>query len=290
MSINVMTRVWNRSRSTGAQLLLVLALADHCNDDGICWPGVNHLAQKTRMSERSVQRMIKKAENDGEVYVIRDNGRDRTNQYFVVVGLDPDQIIEVLTKRLHINRSEASQVALEISIKGDKVVTDIGTKKGDKPGKRVTIRARKGDRAMSPEPSINPHYEPSEEPSREGGASRTAMEPFWEAMSIKEIGLVPEISLFRKITGRFPGQPQYSLIWSTLCDHPEWDFKYLHPYWIEWAAVRAYNQSALGWLLEWADAGVIPPRGPKQNGNNRGTTPLERSLQALKEFGEENGE
>jgi hypothetical protein len=58
MSLMAMSLVWKYSRQKGTKLLLMLALADHCNDDLICWPGRKHLAEKIRMSERYTKDLI----------------------------------------------------------------------------------------------------------------------------------------------------------------------------------------------------------------------------------------
>ena len=97
MSIRVMTTVWDQSAQKGSALLLLLSLADHAADDGFCWPGVERLAQKIRMSERSVTRLLKNLEDDGELYVIRQNGQH--NWYVVRVGMTDQDVIGTLKKR-----------------------------------------------------------------------------------------------------------------------------------------------------------------------------------------------
>jgi hypothetical protein len=319
MSINIMNKIWTQSVAAGPELLLLLAIGDRCDDEGICWPGLNKLAEKTKTSTRTIMRCLQKIEATGELFIMRGQGH-QVNWYFVVLGLSADQIITMLISRLKLSPVEAAEVTRRLRPtepveapppknghrNGDKMspkppkyrdnLSPLETSNGDIPGtngdkstETVTNPFGIGDTAMSPDSSMDSSINPSEDSSvREEAAPNP--EPTWNELTIKEIGLVPEIALFRQVTGRFPGRPQYSLIWSTFREHPDWNFKYLQPFWLEWAAVRAYNQSALGWLLEWAKAGVIPPRGPKTNGNGRFATPLEKSLQALKEFGEENGD
>jgi len=97
MSIRVMTKVWDTSQQSGSALLLLLALADHAADDGFCWPGVERLAHKIRMSERSVTRLLKTLEEDGDLHVIRQNGQH--NWYVVRVGMSDQDVIETLKQR-----------------------------------------------------------------------------------------------------------------------------------------------------------------------------------------------
>lgn len=83
MSIAVMTRVWSHSQQKGSALLLLLAVADAANDDGYAFPGIAHLARKTRMSERNVMRLIQKCEESGELRVQRQ--ANKVNRYWVTV-------------------------------------------------------------------------------------------------------------------------------------------------------------------------------------------------------------
>lgn len=56
-----MTQVWQRLNCSGGELLLALALADIADDDGDrIYPSVATLADKTRQSERQVQRQLKR--------------------------------------------------------------------------------------------------------------------------------------------------------------------------------------------------------------------------------------
>lgn len=58
MSVRVMSAVWALDLPAGEKLLL-LALADCANDDGLCWPGMKNLSAKTGKGERSLQAAIK---------------------------------------------------------------------------------------------------------------------------------------------------------------------------------------------------------------------------------------
>ena len=45
MSVRYMSMVWEYSQHKGVQLLLLLAIADHCNDDGLAYPSIGRLAK-----------------------------------------------------------------------------------------------------------------------------------------------------------------------------------------------------------------------------------------------------
>lgn len=81
-----MSRVWDESAHTGTALLMLLAIADHANDDGLCWPSVATLAAKARVQERQAQNLIAQLEASGELVVRRGHGRRNTSIYAVSVG------------------------------------------------------------------------------------------------------------------------------------------------------------------------------------------------------------
>jgi hypothetical protein len=155
MSIRTMDRVWKSSRQSGGKLLLLLAIADFANDNGMAYPGIETLAEKTRQSRRTVQRQLAELEISQDLAIEPGTGRSNTNTYWVLAGLDPN------VKRKLI---EGAQKA-----KGDKMTLFIKNKKGDTSDvkgdicetkrvtsatKRVTSTTLKGDIAMTPEPSL----------------------------------------------------------------------------------------------------------------------------------------
>lgn len=59
MSILVMNEVWQKSKHSGSELLLLLALADHASDNGgDIYPSQKTMAAKTRMSDRQIRRIL----------------------------------------------------------------------------------------------------------------------------------------------------------------------------------------------------------------------------------------
>lgn len=92
MSVSVMSWAWGLDIPTGEKMVL-LALADRCNDDGQCWPGYASLAVKCSMSERNVMRMVARLEDYGLLSISQrknsDNGRQKTNVYTLHSGSKP---------------------------------------------------------------------------------------------------------------------------------------------------------------------------------------------------------
>ena len=89
MSIHLSNTVWKYSRQqkSGA-LVVLLAIADYANADGIAWPAVPTLARKVRMSKRNVQRWLSSLQRDGELKVLRNEGRRGVNIYKICLPLD----------------------------------------------------------------------------------------------------------------------------------------------------------------------------------------------------------
>ena len=86
MSIKVMSRVWAHSQKKSGELLVMLALADFADDDGLCWPSIPVLAQKARLTDRQVQYLLPKLVQSGELRIDRSNGgRNRRSRYIVTV-------------------------------------------------------------------------------------------------------------------------------------------------------------------------------------------------------------
>lgn len=84
MSVKVMSRVWDDKRITSqGDLVILLALADFCNDEGYCWPSIPTIARKTRASIRGVYYTLKKLQSQGLVRLVSGGGRHKTNQYFI---------------------------------------------------------------------------------------------------------------------------------------------------------------------------------------------------------------
>lgn len=89
MSVKVLSHVWNRSRAKSTNLLVMLTIADCCNDDGFTWYAVASLAKKARVSPRTLRYAIAALERLGELKVFArkadDSSRNLSNVYMVVL-------------------------------------------------------------------------------------------------------------------------------------------------------------------------------------------------------------
>ena len=64
MSVKIMSWAWSQKIEPTRKLIL-MALADHADDDGVCWPSMNKLADKCSVSRRTVLRNINALKEDG---------------------------------------------------------------------------------------------------------------------------------------------------------------------------------------------------------------------------------
>lgn len=84
MSIHISTQVWIGSQARGGELLVLLAIADHANEQRCAWPGIESLAKKTRQSIRHVQRCLKELVKRGELEIVEQAGPYGTNLYKIL--------------------------------------------------------------------------------------------------------------------------------------------------------------------------------------------------------------
>ncbi len=88
MSVRLMGVVWQTELPKNLKMLL-LALADHANDDGAgIYPGVARLADKTSDSERNVRRLLAELEDRGliEAVAYRAGGHGMATHWRIVIA------------------------------------------------------------------------------------------------------------------------------------------------------------------------------------------------------------
>ena len=65
MSLRALAWAWEQELTNPTQKLVLLAIADHANDDGLCWPSMSHVANRCLLSTRQVQRITGTLEQHG---------------------------------------------------------------------------------------------------------------------------------------------------------------------------------------------------------------------------------
>lgn len=102
MSVLVMAWVFaNVTDITPAQKLLLLAIADEANDQGVqAFPGMARLASKTNQSVGGVRGQIATLEEAGHLVVSRPErqGRGHHNRYGIPMGRDPEPVLRAVSE------------------------------------------------------------------------------------------------------------------------------------------------------------------------------------------------
>jgi len=157
MSVRIMSEVFERSKTQGNARLVLLSLADSCNDDASCWPSIRKIAEKANISEPITKKYLNALIQIG--VITRDeredfSGRQTSNLYTIIVEKIGDD--EITQNVIH-------QVTSPSRLKTFKGLTAVNVG-GDNCGEVVV-----GVTKVSL-PIMNHHKEPKIEPSRESSA------------------------------------------------------------------------------------------------------------------------
>lgn len=125
MSVTASTYVWEHSKQSGSKLVVMLALADYANPEtGECWPSIETLAEKCRMTTRYLRTILTGLQKDGEVQRIRGAGQrtetGATNRY-VLCGYQEwiKQVKAIKREGVNNSSSHAGQGVNNSSARGE---------------------------------------------------------------------------------------------------------------------------------------------------------------------------
>jgi hypothetical protein len=96
MSVKAMTYVWENSPYNGNALIVHLALADHADDQGICWPSQQYLANKCKISVRQIRRIIHQMISDSFLFIEQPSKAGVSNNRYRLLFKKP-QVTDVLS-------------------------------------------------------------------------------------------------------------------------------------------------------------------------------------------------
>jgi hypothetical protein len=86
--------VWHNKTLKGGRLLVMLALADHADEKGECYPGMSLLMDKTRLTDRQLRRVLNGLHADGLISIEeRAVGRGKRPHY----KMFPDEKADILS-------------------------------------------------------------------------------------------------------------------------------------------------------------------------------------------------
>ena len=129
MSVKAMTYVWENSPYNGNALIVHLALADHCDDQGICWPSQKYLADKCKISVRQIRRIIHQMITENYLFIETPSKAGVSNNKYRLLFKKP-QVTDVLC----INNDSSEWPAVEAT-----AVTSGRGQAGGHPNHQLTI-------------------------------------------------------------------------------------------------------------------------------------------------------
>jgi hypothetical protein len=155
MNLIMTQTIWQHSKSTGTNRLVLLAIAYHMNQHhDEAWPSIETLAADVNRSVRQVKRAIQELQEAGEVEVGEGRGRGNVNTYRITIKGDTHDTFSTQNDTI----PEPEKVTSEV-IKGDthdtfssqidtptepeKVTSEV--RKGDTGGKKGDTGGKKGD-------------------------------------------------------------------------------------------------------------------------------------------------
>jgi len=123
MSVKIMSEVFERSKTQGNARLVLLSLADSCNDDASCWPSIRKIADKANISEPITKKYLNALIQIG--VVTRDeredySGRQTSNLYTIIVDKIGDDGIsrEVIQQVTSPSRLKAFEGVTAVNVGG----------------------------------------------------------------------------------------------------------------------------------------------------------------------------
>lgn len=125
---------------------MMLALADHADDNGRCWPSHNTIAKKCKLSRRYVIDLLSKLEKEEHIRVERRN--KQSNVYHIVMLVRPASLPE----------AEASEPEFTTPVNQGSLASEAEFTTPSEAGITTLVRH------TSHEPSINHQIETPEEP------------------------------------------------------------------------------------------------------------------------------
>lgn len=158
MSVRLMADVWDRAPVRGADLLLLLAVADYANDEGYLWPSPIALSRKARCARETAWRFLTRCERAGVLERV-DLSAGRAQGWRLHIGL----LGRLAPTVEQAERGLAEPAADDPAGPGESESVTTDHAAGDGP----TVTTDHSDRDDRSRSSVTTdHKEPSGEPSR----------------------------------------------------------------------------------------------------------------------------
>lgn len=230
----------------GTELLMAIAIADHADHDGRCFPGISTLAQKTKLQKRQVQDIIRRLEAKRIFRIETGSGRGHKTIFQFQKVQDSASFNESEKMQESAPFSEAEKMQDTAPLTDEKGCSFAQEKGAGFCTEKVQVSA-------SPY-NVEPSLEPLLEPEGRRPATRPPRKPRDERADH------PAIAAIRTVTERYPPRTLWDTLIAKIGDEP--DARQLQACWIAWIS-RGYNPQSLIWALEWYHTG-IPKRAGAQ--------------------------
>lgn len=86
MSVYASAACWKASKAKGGSLLVLLAIADFADENGVAYPSINTLARFSRLGRRRVQDIVRELDGNDELEIYVGAGPHGCNLYWVRAG------------------------------------------------------------------------------------------------------------------------------------------------------------------------------------------------------------
>lgn len=160
-------RIWQHSKAASVPKMMLLALVEHADDDGFCYPAHETIGKmiglggKPRTIQRNVLHHLNPLTQSGELISWKQQGkrggRGFTNIYLLTVGLTDEQIRERIQRRFQLVNDEVDAALLQAGETYDRLCADrkIAADKLD----LTNPEAKKGVKNDAIEPEKPPKYD-----------------------------------------------------------------------------------------------------------------------------------
>jgi hypothetical protein len=86
MSLRATAWAWTQKAPTHGAKLVLLALADHADEIGLCWPSLERVASMTGLSVRAVRMALRDLEASVMITTDQNRGRGNTSRYALCIN------------------------------------------------------------------------------------------------------------------------------------------------------------------------------------------------------------
>jgi hypothetical protein len=258
MSIRISARVWDNTEVEGTARLMLLALAWHADDDGLCWPSLDMLARECRISVRQAQRLIAHLEAGGHIQVERGTGRGNASRYTVKGDIQRERVTSSARKG-DIPPHAHVEPSLEPSLTAIVSESRAAAAPPAPPAPPAPVVAE-----QPPQPQPQPQPKPAKPPKPKPNPKPTEARP-------------PAVDVYREVLGKFPNHATWPLL-EPITDLGKW-----RDILREWVARGYRPDNVKGPLEVYRDGWRAPPtNGYHANGANgpNGRRPLPMEVDA----------